>query len=146
MKRRCGFLDTLPAFNYNTGGGEYIIDELGQRIRTNTKQLGSTLLNTMLKEVEDFCDPDIKENWSLKPHQQVMLRYQLRQLWMYTYYRHPSHLPPVPLLSPLPPSQLIYDFKDGGASLGLISLHPDQLPDEDKRRFKNIGVKVPSMT
>ena len=42
-------------------------------------------------------------------------------------------------------SQLIYDFKDGGASLGLISLHPDQLPEEDKLKFEKIGVSIPSM-
>ena len=71
MNRRCGFLDTLPAFNFNTGAGEYLIDEEGKRVRTDTKQLGSTLMTTMLREVEDFCDPAIKDNWSLKPHQQV---------------------------------------------------------------------------
>ena len=73
MKRRCQFLDTLPAFNYNTGAGEYTDDGQGKRIVTNTQQLGSTLMNAMLKEVSDFCDPDIKENWSVKPHQQVNL-------------------------------------------------------------------------
>ena len=41
--------------------------------------------------------------------------------------------------------QLIYDFKDGGGSLGLISLHPDQLSEEDKLKFKKIGVNIPSM-
>ena len=66
MKRRCDFLDNLPQFNYNAG----VAHEMGEE-RTNTKRLGSTLLETMLKEVKDFCDPDIKENWSLKPHQQV---------------------------------------------------------------------------
>ena len=71
MNRRCGFLDTLPAFQFNTGAGEYLIDEEGKRVRTDTKQLGSTLMTTMLREVEDFCDPAIKDNWSLKPHQQV---------------------------------------------------------------------------
>ena len=71
MKRRCEFLDNLPAFNYNTGGGEYTIDEQGKRILTNTQRLGSTLMRTMLKEVGDFCDPAIKANWSMQPHQQV---------------------------------------------------------------------------
>ena len=66
MKRRCEFLDNLPQFNYNPGVGH----EIGKE-KTNTKRLGSTLLETMLKEVSDFCDPDIKENRSLKPHQQV---------------------------------------------------------------------------
>ena len=71
MERRCKFLDTLPAFNFNTGAGEYLLDERNKRVRTNTRQLGSTLMKTMLKEVHDFCDPAIKENWALKPHQQV---------------------------------------------------------------------------
>ncbi len=42
--------------------------------------------------------------------------------------------------------QLIYDFKDGGSSLGLISLHPDKLKEADTAKFKKIGVNVPSMT
>lgn len=71
MERRCSFLDNLPAFNYNAGRGECFTDEHGKKMYTDTKQLGSTLMTTMLKEVEDFCDPAIKENWSLKPHQQV---------------------------------------------------------------------------
>lgn len=41
--------------------------------------------------------------------------------------------------------QLIYDFKDGGGSLGLISLHPEKLNDSDKRKFEKIGVDIPSM-
>ena len=49
---------------------------------------------------------------------------------------------PVLLLS----MQLIYDFKDGGASLGLITLHPEKLPEADKAKFSRIGVKIPSMT
>ena len=81
MNRRCDFLDNLPAFNYNRGVGEYlkdqkgkyITDEKGKRMVTDTTQLGSTLMTTMLKEVENFCDPDIKKNWSIKPHQQVTI-------------------------------------------------------------------------
>lgn len=41
--------------------------------------------------------------------------------------------------------QLIYDFKDGGASFGLISLLPDEIPEEDKSKFLKIGVEIPSM-
>lgn len=41
-------------------------------------------------------------------------------------------------------SQLIYDFKDGGGSLGLISLHPEKLSEEDKQKFLKIGVSIPS--
>ena len=72
MKRRCSFLDNLPAFNFNSGYGEYQLNEQGNRVATDTSKLGSTLMGTMLKEVGDFCDPAIKENWSLKPHQQVI--------------------------------------------------------------------------
>lgn len=70
MKRRCAFLDNCPAFNYNGGATEYV-GEGGQKRKNDTSQLGSTLMDTMLKEVSDFCDPIIRENWSLKPHHQV---------------------------------------------------------------------------
>lgn len=69
MRRRCDFLDNFPAFNFNEGFGQ----EFGTRKRTDTKKLGSTLMHTMLKEVSDFCDLRIKENWSLKAHQQVYM-------------------------------------------------------------------------
>ena len=71
MKRRCAFLDQLPAFNYNSGYGEYYMDASGKKMTSDTRELGSTLMSTMLQEVVDFCDPEIKENWSLKAHQQV---------------------------------------------------------------------------
>ena len=73
MKRRCAFLDQLPAFNYNSGYGEYYTDPSGKKMASDTRQLGSTLMSTMLQEVVDFCDPEIKENWSLKAHQQVYI-------------------------------------------------------------------------
>jgi len=60
----------MPAFNYNTGAGEYIKIG-GTRRRSDTRQLGSTLMETMLREVADFCDPEIKETWTQKAHQQV---------------------------------------------------------------------------
>ena len=72
MKRRCDFLEDNPAFNYNTGAGELLTDELGKKYKTDTRQLGSTIMQTMIEEVSNFCDPDIKKNWSSKPHQQVM--------------------------------------------------------------------------
>ena len=73
MTRRCNFLDTLPAFNYNISRGELVTKEYGVQMYTDTSKLGSTLLSIMLKEVNDFCDPTIKENWSVKPHQQVRI-------------------------------------------------------------------------
>ena len=62
IKRRCQFLDNLPQYNYNQivpGGND-------------TSKLGSTLMNAMLKEVPQFCDPSTKEDWSLQAHQQVI--------------------------------------------------------------------------
>ena len=74
MKRRCEFLDNCPAFNYNVGASEYIVNKDGQPCKNDTRQLGSTLMDTMLREVSDFCDPIIRENWALKPHHQVRLK------------------------------------------------------------------------
>ena len=72
MKRRCSFLDRLPAFNYNSGRGElYDVPGAEEKMASDTRELGSTLMSTMLQEVIDFCNPEIKENWSLKAHQQV---------------------------------------------------------------------------
>lgn len=63
MKRRCQFLEEFPSYNYNQGEGPNGAD---------TRELGSTLMNAMLKEVTEFCDLSSKENWSLKAHQQVL--------------------------------------------------------------------------
>ena len=68
MKRRCAFLDTCAAFNMNSGASEY---NAQTKAYNDTRELGSTLMETMLKEVSDFCDPIIREDWSLKPHHQV---------------------------------------------------------------------------
>ena len=73
MKRRCHFLDNCPGFNFNNGIGEMVAGR-----KTNTKELGSILMRTMLSEVHNFCDPLVKFNWSRKAHQQVspgFLRY-----------------------------------------------------------------------
>ena len=78
MKRRCAFLDAIPAFNFNTGAGEYYDDpETRQKEVSNTRQLGSTLMETMLKEAEDFCSL-VKQNWLNEPHQQVSLEVILK--------------------------------------------------------------------
>ena len=69
MNRRCAFLENLPGFNYNPGAGEY--KKKGSDDKTDTTELGSTLMKTMLHEVEEFCDPVSKHDWSMKPHQQV---------------------------------------------------------------------------
>ena len=59
MSRRCNFLETFPAYNFNQGVGPE---------RANTKKLGSTLMKAMLREVQQYC---IKESWSILTHQQV---------------------------------------------------------------------------
>ena len=62
MKRRCYFLDNLAAFNYNTGVGEVVFDKTsGKELKTDTRNLGSTLMRTMLEEVDHFCDQDRKK-------------------------------------------------------------------------------------
>ena len=71
MKRRCAFLDNCPGFNYNSGSSDYLTNDQGKREKNDTTQLGSTLMDTMIKEVGDFCDPFIRENWAMKPHHQV---------------------------------------------------------------------------
>jgi len=77
MKRRCEFLDNCPAFNFNAGSSEYLkSDKKGKKKMNDTSQLGSSLMETMLSEVSDFCDPFIRENWALKPHHQVCAQLQ----------------------------------------------------------------------
>ena len=40
--------------------------------------------------------------------------------------------------------QLIYDFRDGGGSFGLLTLRPDQLREEDRQKFTKIGFQLDS--
>ena len=62
MKRHCA-LDDLLAFNYNTGAGEILFGETsGKKVQTDTRQFGSTLMQTM--QVGNFCDLDtLKTNF-----------------------------------------------------------------------------------
>lgn len=69
MKRRCSFLNKMPGFIYNIGQGEAHKGETN--MRTDTRQLGSTLMGTMLREVKEFCSLHIKRDWTQKAHQQV---------------------------------------------------------------------------
>ena len=144
MKRRCAFLDNCPGFNYNSGSSDYVTNDSGKREKNDTTQLGSTLMDTMIKEVGDFCDPFIRENWAMKPHHQVCIQYFLNSMLkfpeLYAKLNHCYYVEPFDLHL-----QLIYDFKDGGGTFGLMSLHPDKISDEDKKRFKKIGVQMPSM-
>ena len=122
MKRRCDFLENIPAFYYNTGAGELITDEQGNKIKTDTRQLGSTIMQTMLDEVANFCDPDMKKNWSSKPHQQVShSEYKGSFLTMCMYF-----------------IQLIYDK----GSFGLVSLQPDHMSEDLRKKYQKIGFKI----
>ena len=40
----------------------------------DTSRLGSTIMETMLKEVSDFCNPVKRNNWSDSTRQQVLTR------------------------------------------------------------------------
>ena len=70
MKRRCKFLDELPWFNFNTGAAGFRKVN-GKQQRTDTTKLGSTLMSSMLKEVKRLCNPNLKEDWTKDPHEQV---------------------------------------------------------------------------
>ena len=61
-------MDNCPAYNYNNGRGEY---DKATGMYTDTRELGSTVMGTMLKEVGQFCDPSIKLKWSSGSHEQV---------------------------------------------------------------------------
>ena len=92
MKRRCAFLDICPGFNYNTGSSDYVTNAQGKREKNDTTQLGSTLMDTMLKEVGDFCDPFIRENWAMKPHHQVCcMCMRIGIYWCRTMYHSKLH-------------------------------------------------------
>ena len=69
MKRRCWFLDNLPAYNYNTGIG---IKRKSGEI-TDTHHLGSTLIAAMIKEAEQFCQPCLNEDG--RDYHQVLTAY-----------------------------------------------------------------------
>ena len=73
MKRRCDVLENAPGFTYNHGIGEFVIERIkGTKRPTDTKELGSTLLSAMLKEVNSFCHPGIQEDWKRHAHQQLV--------------------------------------------------------------------------
>ena len=69
MKRRCKFLDELPAYNYNPGRGD-VMSKIGLT-HYDTTNLGSILMKAMLEEVENFCDPLIAQKWADFHYQQV---------------------------------------------------------------------------
>ncbi len=71
MTRRCRFLESFPAFYLNNGVGEGV----GACV-TNTVLLGSTVMETMLQEVNEICTQN-QHSWALKPHQQVQHMYRI---------------------------------------------------------------------
>jgi len=49
-----------------------IIVKLRERYYSNTSQLGEVLMETMLKEVSEFCKINIQQSWAMQAHQQVI--------------------------------------------------------------------------
>ena len=49
---------------------------------SNTSKLGETLMETMLKEVSEFCKPDAQQNWAAQAHQQVFIYYACILFWV----------------------------------------------------------------
>ena len=45
--------------------------KLQDRYYSNTSQLGQVLMETMLKEVSEFCKINIQQSWATQSHQQV---------------------------------------------------------------------------
>ena len=72
MLRRCNVLEHLPYFTFNTGKGIILANESEKKVITDTRILGSTLMRTMILEVNQFCDPTCKEDWERSEHQQLI--------------------------------------------------------------------------
>ena len=45
--------------------------KLQDRYYSNTSKLGQVLMETMLKEVSEFCEINIQQSWATQSHQQV---------------------------------------------------------------------------
>ena len=43
------------------------------RYYSNTSQLGQVLMETMIKEVSEFCKINIQQSWATQAHQQVAM-------------------------------------------------------------------------
>ena len=50
-----------------------LLDEDKKEITIDTSSLGSSLFETMLQEVNDFCSPRRRSNWEGDARQQVTL-------------------------------------------------------------------------
>lgn len=128
MTQRCKFLDNLPAYMFNPGYHEEITSQ-GRR-KCDTSQLGSTLFSTMLNEANELCSPDAIQNWSKSTHNQVtsISFHSVTAVicWLCSFF------------------QLIYDEKDGGFSVGFVSLNPQNLQQAFKEKVSTIGVEIPT--
>ena len=49
-----------------------VLVKLQGRYYSNTSQLGQVLMETMLKEVSEFCKINIQQSWATQAHQQVI--------------------------------------------------------------------------
>ena len=48
-----------------------VLVRVRERYYSNTSQLGQVLMETMLKEVSEFCKINIQQSWATQAHQQV---------------------------------------------------------------------------
>ena len=72
MHRRCQILESLPAFNFNTGSS-FTMEVEGEKKRICLKNLGSTLMELMLNEVNStFCCLIASREWSSLEHHQLV--------------------------------------------------------------------------
>ena len=72
MHRRCQILESLPAFNFNTGNS-FTMEVEGEKKRVSLKNLGSTLMELMLNEVNStFCCLISSREWSSLEHHQLV--------------------------------------------------------------------------
>ena len=67
---------------YHFAGKVYIRRGKHKPAEVDTSQLGSTIMESMLKEVSDFCNPLKRNNWSDSTRQQVLYAQEV----VSTYY------------------------------------------------------------
>ena len=107
---------------FNEGCGEpYEVEENGKKIIkfTRIEHIRSLLFKTMEEEVAIFCSRRLDAE---RCHQQVY--YQATRCCVCNEC-----------------SQLIYD--SAAASFKFLSLRPDKIPDEQRKKFKDLRIKIP---
>ena len=139
MVRRCQFLENCPALRLNEGRGPPIFDENGKNTGkyADITKLRSTLLRKMLEEVTKFCNRDMVKSWNQQSHQQVT---HSKNAYCTIFFAHSL----IFIVASFCPLKLIYDFKDGGSTFGLLSLNAN-LDQSDHELFVKLGIEMHSI-